>query len=154
MAKSKGIYLTSLNKDKRNAVSNNLMNKLGIKFIISVESDSGIEGGQPYGLEETKKGCMHRTARFEAHEDFISIENGFVKETDTMWYDIAYIYARIDGIYYSSWSPKRWFPSILYKDTKKLIEYFDINSMSRYEQLNIGVANLSLIKPSFEPIEQ
>lgn len=146
MAKAKGIYLTSINKDKRNAVIDNLMNKQGINHIISVETDSGIVGGQPYGLEETKKGCMHRTAQFEPHEDFISIENGFVKESETMWYDIAYVYARIDGIYYSNWSPKRWFPSILYNDTKKLVEYFEINSMSRYEQLNIGVANLALIK--------
>jgi hypothetical protein len=147
MAKANGIFLTSLNKDKRDAVNTNLINKYGIKFVISIESDSGIDGGQPYGIEEIKKGCIHRTLKFEPHENFISIENGFVKESEKMWYDIAYVYARINGIYYDSWSLKRWFPSILYNDTEKLIEYFEKNSMSRYEQLNNAVANLEIITP-------
>ena len=74
------IYLTSSNKDKLNA-SKNILTNLNIKCI---ESDSEIVGGQPYGLEETKQ--------FSNNENFISIENGFVKETETIWYDIAYIY--------------------------------------------------------------
>ena len=125
----KDLYLTSTNKDKVKVAT-----QLSPTFnIIQVTSDSGIEGGQPYGLEETKQGCINRTNQFKNDENFISIENGFVKHDNTNWYDIAYIYLRINNNYYSAWSNKRWFPKELYNDTTKLIEYF---KETRFNQLN------------------
>lgn len=129
------IYLTSTNSDKINAV-NTLLIKYSFDKILYIKSDSCIKGGQPYGLKETKQGCINRTKRFKNNENFISIENGFVKYNDIDWYDIAYIYVHINGKKYEKWSEKRFFPKELHNNTEKLIEYFEINSVSRYEQLN------------------
>ena len=112
------LHLTSTNKDKFNS-SKILLDKFNITNIICVKSESGIEGGQPYGLNETEEGCINRTRQFYKNENFISIENGFVKENETMWYDIAYIYIRIDNKYYKGWSEKRWFPKEIYNNTPK-----------------------------------
>jgi len=71
----------STNKDKALAATQ-----------LSPTSESGIKGGQPYGLEETKLGCINRAIQFKNDENFISIENGFVKHTNTHWYDIAYLH--------------------------------------------------------------
>lgn len=88
------LYLTSKNKDKLEA-SKYLLNKFNFTNIECVESEYGIEGGQPYGLNETKLGCINRTKQFKNNENFISIENGFVKYNKSIWYDIAYIYIYI-----------------------------------------------------------
>jgi len=138
------LYLTSKNKDKYNA-SRVLLNKFGITEIISIESDSGIEGGQPYGLEETMEGCINRTKQFRNNENFISIENGFVRDTNEEWYDIAYVYIRINDIYYSGWSEKRRFPKHIYNKTEELICYFEKNSISRFKQLYNLVCNTMLL---------
>lgn len=135
------IYLTSTNHDKHNA------SKLLIKYnlvthIICVESDSGIVGGQPYGLPEIKQGCINRTKQFKNNENFISIENGFVKDTDELWYDVAFIYLRINNNIYCEWTYKRYFPKELYNDTQKLIKYFEDRSLSRYKQLCNGILSL------------
>lgn len=135
------IYLTSTNKDKLEA-SKEIMNHFNITDIKCIESESSIEGGQPYGLEETKQGCINRTYQFKNSTNFISIENGFVKETKDMWYDIAFIYIRIDNINYSGWSEKRWFPKEIYNDTNKLISYFEKNSTTRYKQLHDCILKL------------
>ena len=138
------LYLTSKNKDKYNA-SRVLLNKFGITEIISIESDSGIEGGQPYGLEETMEGCINRTKQFTNNENFISIENGFVRDTEEEWYDIAYVYIRINDIYYSGWSEKRRFPKHLYNKTEELIRYFEKNSIPRFKQLYSVVCDTMLL---------
>ena len=135
------LYLTSNNKDKLNS-SKILLDKFNITNIICVKSESGIEGGQPYGLNETEEGCINRTLQFYKNENFISIENGFVKENETMWYDIAYIYIMIDNKYYKGLSEKRWFPKELYNNTPKLIEYFEKNSISRFRQLSDCISEL------------
>jgi non-canonical (house-cleaning) NTP pyrophosphatase len=131
------LYLTSKNKDKLKATQIFLTQFDLFNQIICVESESGIEGGQPYGLEETKQGCITRTKQFKNTEDFVSIENGFVKETDKMWYDIAYVYISINNTIYEGWSEKRYFPKELYNKTPELIRYLEKNSMSRYEQLKL-----------------
>lgn len=135
------LYLTSNNKDKLCA-SKQLLNNFNLSEITCVESDSGIDGGQPYGLDETKQGCINRTLQFKNNENFVSIENGFVKYSNCMWYDIAFIYIRINNIYYSGWTQKRWFPKELYNQTPKLIQYLEDNSMSRSKQLTDGVSNI------------
>ena len=129
------LYLTSTNPDKLK-VAKNLLQQFSFNNIECVKSDSGIEGGQPYGLEETKTGCINRTNQFTNNENFISIENGFVKKNNKIWYDIAYIYIRINNIYYSRWSKKRLFPKELYNDIKNLINYFEKKSITRFKQLN------------------
>lgn len=133
------LYLTSKNKDKLQATLEHF-NKYTIKCI---ESDSEIEGGQPYGLEETRQGCINRTIQFNT-EDFVSIENGFVKETDEMWYDIAFAYIRINGIIYQGWSEKRYFPKELYNKTPELVKYLEKHSISRYEQLKLLLETIKL----------
>ena len=130
------LYLTSVNKVKLQAA------KLLNEDIVCIESDSGIEGGQPYGLEETRQGCINRTQGLE-DRNYISIENGFVKETDKLWYDIAFIHAKIDGKIYNSWSEKRYFPKELYNKTEELIRYFEKNSITRLEQLSNCVISLN-----------
>jgi|APSaa5957512535_1039671.scaffolds.fasta_scaffold298274_1 non-canonical (house-cleaning) NTP pyrophosphatase len=129
------LYLTSTNSDKINA-TNTLLTKFTFDHVKYVESNSNIEGGQPYGLDETKQGCINRTKQFVNHENFISIENGFVKYSNEQWYDIAFIYIRINNKIYSAWSEKRFFPKEIYNNTKKLIEHFEKKTISRYEQLN------------------
>ena len=133
------LFLTSKNKVKQQA-ANQILNKLKFSGIECVESESGVEGGQPYGLIETKEGCINRTEQFKNGEDFISIENGFVKESDDEWYDIAYIYIRINDIIYDGWSEKRYFPSILFNDIEKLIKHFEENSITRTKQLDDSVS--------------
>ena len=133
------IYLTSKNPVKYDVATMLITQntkQLNIKTIIKVESESGIEGGQPYGLEETKQGCINRTKQFKNKENFISIENGFVRETEKIWYDIAYIYIRLNNKIYSGWSSKREFPSNLYNNTSELVKHFEKNSITRHKQLS------------------
>lgn len=146
------LYLTSKNKDKYNATSA-LVTYGIVDQIVCIESDSEIEGGQPYGIEETKRGCINRTKQFENDENFISIENGFVKENNEKLYDIAYIYIRLKGKIYSSLTQKRYFPKELYNDTPKLIEYLEMTSMSRYEQLHNCIMDLIIKVTIFENID-
>lgn len=136
------IYLTSANPVKQEA-ANLLFEPFKLTKMECVVSDSEIAGGQPYGLDETKMGCINRTKQFTNNENFISIENGFVKQDETIWYDIAYIYIRIYNKHYSGWSEKREFPKELYNDTDKLIAHFETNSISRLEQLNNAVLQIS-----------
>jgi len=140
---SSKLYLTSTNKDKVGA-SNLVLLPFKLTTIECVQSESEIIGGQPYGLHETKLGCINRTKQFINNENFISIENGFVKQNDTSWYDIAYIYIRINNIYYSGWSEERSFPKELYNNTEKLITHFETHSISRSKQLNNAI--LKIIK--------
>ena len=133
------LFLTSKNEVKKMA-ANQLLN--AFKCIECVDSESGVSGGQPYGLLETKEGCIFRTSQFKKNEDFISIENGFVKECDSEWYDIAYIYIRLNGIIYDGWSEKRYFPRKLYNDIVKLIQHFEKNSITRTKQLEDCVARI------------
>lgn len=132
------IYLTSKNPVKYDVATMLITHpkQLNIKTIIKVESESGIEGGQPYGLEETKQGCINRTNQFKNKENFISIENGFVRATEKIWYDIAYIYIRLNNKIYSGWSSKRDFPSKLYNNTDELVKHFEKNSITRHKQLS------------------
>ena len=131
------IYLTSNNPVKYDVATMLLkIQQLNIKTIISVESESGIEGGQPYGLDETKQGCINRTKQFKNGENFISIENGFVKKSPDIWYDIAFIYIRLNNTIYSGWSSKREFPSNLYNNTSELVKHFEKNSITRHKQLS------------------
>lgn len=147
------LYLTSKNHDKL-AASKIVLDKFKLEEIICVESDSQIDGGQPYGILETRQGCINRTLQFENEnnnqndeqnanpnqtKNFISIENGFVKHNNEYWYDIAYIYIKINNNYYCGWSQKRWFPKEYYNDTEKLIEYFESNHQSRYSQLRDAI---------------
>ena len=132
------IYLTSKNAVKYDVATMLITHpkQINIKSIIKVESESGIEGGQPYGLEETKQGCINRTKQFKNKENFISIENGFVRATEKIWYDIAYIYIRLNNKIYSGWSSKREFPSNLYNNTSELVKHFEKNSITRHKQLS------------------
>ena len=132
------IYLTSKNPVKYDVATMLITHpkQLNIKTIIKVESESGIEGGQPYGLEETKQGCINRTKQFKNGENFISIENGFVRATEKIWYDIAFIYIRLNNTIYSGWSSKREFPSKLYNNTSELVKHFEKNSITRHKQLS------------------
>ncbi len=132
------IYLTSTNTVKYDVATMLITHpkQLNIDAITCVESESGIEGGQPYGLEETKQGCINRTKQFKNKENFISIENGFVRATEKIWYDIAYIYIRLNNKIYSGWSSKREFPSNLYNNTSKLVKHFEKNSITRHKQLS------------------
>ena len=132
------IYLTSTNTVKYDVASMLITQntkQLNIDAITCVESESGIEGGQPYGLEETKQGCINRTKQFKNDESFISIENGFVKQSKDIWYDIAFIYIRLNNTIYSGWSTKRYFPRNLYNNTVELVNYFEKYSMTRHKQL-------------------
>ena len=65
-----------------------------------------------------------------------------MKECDSEWYDIAYIYIRINGIIYDGWSEKRYFPRKLYNDIVKLIQHFEKNSITRTKQLEDCVARI------------
>ena len=133
------IYLTSKNPVKYDVATMLITQntkQINIKSIIKVESESGIEGGQPYGLEETKQGCINRTKQFKNGENFISIENGFVKKSPDIWYDIAFIYIRLNNTIYSGWSSKREFPSNLYNNTSELVKHFEKNSITRHKQLS------------------
>ena len=129
------VYLTSTNPVKRKITNLLLTLNLNITAIKCIESDSGIEGGQPYGISETQQGCINRTKQFKNYENFISIENGFIKESNENWYDIAFIYIRLNNKEYSGWSSKRYFPSNLYNNTEELVKYFEIHSITRYKQL-------------------
>lgn len=148
------LYLTSKNHDKL-AASKIVLDKFKLNEIICVESDSKIDGGQPYGILETRQGCINRTLQFENDnqndeqnanpnqtKNFISIENGFVKHNNEYWYDIAYVYIKINNKYYCGWSQKRWFPKEYYNDTEKLIEYFESNNQSRYSQLSNAIYDI------------
>ena len=133
------IYLTSKNPVKYDVATMLITQntkQINIKSIIKVESESGIEGGQPYGLEETKQGCINRAKQFKNGESFISIENGFVKQSKDIWYDIAFIYIRLNNKIYSGWSSKRDFPSNLFDNTSELVKHFEKNSITRHKQLS------------------
>jgi non-canonical (house-cleaning) NTP pyrophosphatase len=133
------IYLTSKNPVKYDVATTLITQntkQLNIDAITCVESESGIEGGQPYGLEETKQGCINRTKQFKNRENFISIENGFVRHSPDIWYDIAFIYIRLNNTIYSGLSSKREFPSNLYNNTDELVKHFEKNSITRHKQLS------------------
>ena len=68
------------------------------------------------------------------NDNYISIENGFVKEDGPNWYDIAFISVKINDKKIEKWSEKRYFPKELYNNTPKLIEYFEQNTITRFEQ--------------------
>lgn len=166
------IYLTSKNIVKIKVVEeflaklssldeiNNVKNKYkNIKFnLICIESESEIEGGQPYGCDETLLGCRNRTKQFKNGENYISIENGFVTENDIFqndnnkyMYDIAVIIINLDGIEYIEWSKKRQFPfkltllECIKERTIALEEHFVKNNDTRYTQL-INTINKIKIK--------
>ena len=129
------LILTSTNYDKFEASLNLLKNSDMIKMVC-IKGDSKIKGGQPYGLEETKKGCLNRILELNENDNYISIENGFVKEDGPNWYDIAFISVKINDKKIEKWSEKRYFPKELYNNTPKLIEYFEKNTITRFEQLS------------------
>jgi non-canonical (house-cleaning) NTP pyrophosphatase len=95
-----------------------------------------VYSSNPYGLEETNQGCINRTKQFKNGQSFISIENGFVRATEKIWYDIAFIYIRINNTIYSGWSSKREFPSNLFDNTRELVKHFEKNSITRHKQLS------------------
>lgn len=142
------LYLTSKNKVKCEAANqfiklyNEMLkyhnfnnNNYKIEELIPIESDSGIEGGQPYGLKETKDGCINRTKQFKNNENYISIENGFVKTDGEFWYDIAYIFIKINNKVYAKFSHKRNFPKDIYNNTNQLVKYFEKKNDTRNNQL-------------------
>lgn len=129
------LILTSTNYDKFEASLNLLKNSNMIKMVC-IKGDSKIKGGQPYGLEETKKACLNRISELSENDNYISIENGFVKEDGPNWYDIAFISVKINDKKIEKWSEKRYFPKELYNNTPKLIEYFEQNTITRFEQLS------------------
>ena len=59
------IYLTSTNPVKHKITNLLLTLNLNITVIKCIESDSGIEGGQPYGISETQQGCINRTKQIK-----------------------------------------------------------------------------------------
>lgn len=134
----KCIYLTSKNVVKEQVVREFLNNNYQL---ICVESDSEISGGQPYGYDETLLGCKNRTKQFKTNQNYISIENGFVKLDENTIYDIAVIIININGKNKIEWSNKRYFPIkiLKFKDietrTKALVSYFEKNNDTRYKQL-------------------
>jgi non-canonical (house-cleaning) NTP pyrophosphatase len=162
MTRQVDIYLTSKNQVKKKVAEeflnnlsnldtvNNVKNKYkNIKFnLICVESESEIEGGQPYGCDETLLGCRNRTKQFVKGENYISIENGFVTENDIFQndnnqqiYDIAVIIVNLDRNEYIEWSEKRQFPfkltqlECIKERTIALEEHFVKNNDTRYDQL-------------------
>lgn len=132
------IYLTSKNLVKEKVVREFLNNNY---HLTCVESDSEISGGQPYGYYETLLGCKNRAKQFKGNENYISIENGFVKLDDNTIYDISVIIININGKTITEWSNKRYFPIELLKHpdidtrTKALVSYFEKNNDTRYKQL-------------------
>ena len=127
------LILTSTNYDKFEASLNLLKNSNMIKMVC-IKGDSKIKGGQPYGLEETKKGCLNRILELNENDNYISIENGFVKE-DGPNYDIAFISVKINDKKIEKWSES----AIFLKNSiiPKLIEYFEQNTITRFEQYNV-----------------
>ena len=69
------------------------------------------------------------------NENFISIENGFVKTDGEFWYDIAYIFIKINNEIYAKYSHRRNFPKDIYNNTNQLVKYFEKNNDTRYNQL-------------------
>ena len=132
------IYLTSKNFIKEQVVREFLNNNYQL---ICVESNSEISGGQPYGYDETLLGCKNRTKQFKENENYISIENGFVKLDKNTIYDIAVIIININGKNITKWSKKRYFPIEILKipdidtRTRTLVSYFKKNNETRYIQL-------------------
>ena len=132
------IYLTSKNRVKEQIVREFLNSNY---HLICVESDSEIIGGQPYGYDETLLGCKNRTKQFKRTQNYISIENGFVKPDDNTIYDIAIIIININGKHMTELSKKRYFPIELLEiadintRTKALESYFNKNNETRYTQL-------------------
>ena len=135
------IYLTSKNTIKEKVVREFLSNKKNKYNLVCVESDSEISGGQPYGYDETLLGCKNRTKQFKKNQNYISIENGFVKLDKNKIYDIAVIIININGKNIIEWSEKRYFPINILDipdintRTKALVSYFKQNNNTRYNQL-------------------
>lgn len=100
------IYLTSKNIIKEKVVREFLSNNKNKYNLVCVESDSEISGGQPYGYDETLLGCKNRTKQFKKNQNYISIENGFVKLDKNKIYDIAVIIININGKNIIEWSEK------------------------------------------------
>ena len=135
------IYLTSKNNIKEKVVREFLSNNKNKYNLVCVESDSEISGGQPYGYDETLLGCKNRTKQFKKNQNYISIENGFVKLDKNKIYDIAVIIININGKNIIEWSEKRYFPINILDipdintRTKALVSYFKQNNNTRYNQL-------------------
>ena len=135
------IYLTSKNIIKEKVVREFLSNNKNKYNLVCVESDSEISGGQPYGYDETLLGCKNRTKQFKKNQNYISIENGFVKLDKNKIYDIAVIIININGKNIIEWSEKRYFPINILDipdintRTKALVSYFKQNNNTRYNQL-------------------
>ena len=132
------IYLTSENLVKEQVVREFLNNNYHLSC---VESNSEIIGGQPYGYDEILLGCKNRAKQFRGNENYISIENGFVKLDENTIYDIAVIIININGKKITEWSNKRYFPIEFLKlpdiDTRTMaiVSYFEKNNETRYKQL-------------------
>lgn len=147
----KNIYLTSKNIIKINATKNFLSDKYNL---ICIESDSGIKGGQPYGLDETLLGCKNRTKQFKDNQNYISIENGFVRLKNNKIFDIAVIIVKIDNNFIIEWSVKRYFPIEILNITdmntrnKTLEKHFSDNQQTRFFQLT---ETFNKIKEIFTP---
>lgn len=141
------VYLTSKNIVKEQVVREFLNNNYQL---ICVESNSGISGGQPYGYDETLLGCKNRTKQFTPNQNYISIENGFVKSDENIIYDIAVIIININGKNITEWSNKRYFPIELLKHhnidtrTKAIVSYFKKNNETRYKQLKETINKLKI----------
>ena len=132
------VYLTSKNSIKKQVAQE----FLGADYnMICVESDSEISGGQPYGYDETLLGCKNRVKQFKENENYISIENGFVKPDENTIFDIAVIIVNINGKTTTEWSKKRYFPIEILDipdintRTNALETYFKKNNETRYMQL-------------------
>ena len=120
--------------------------------LICVESDSEISGGQPYGYDEILLGCINRTKQFKKNENYISIENGFIKLNENTIFDIAVIIININGKYSIEWSKKRYFPIELLElsniniRTKALETFFKKNNETRYNQLKETINKIKISK--------
>ena len=140
-------YLTSKNRVKEQVVREFLNNNY---HLICVESDSEISGGQPYGYDETLLGCKNRAKQFKANQNYISIENGFVKSDDNTIFDVAVIIININGKNITEWSNKRYVPIELLKlsdidtRTRALESYFKKNNETRYTQLTETINKLKI----------
>lgn len=140
------LYLTSKNKLKSNIANNFIklyndnieyynIDKKKIKELITIDCNSGIKNDQLYGLKETIYACIDRIDQLNKDDNYISIENGFVKTNGEFWYDIAYIYIKINNEIYTKISHKRYFPKDIYNNTNELVKYFEKRNDTRYKQL-------------------
>ena len=117
-------------------INNDYKNKfIEIKELIPTKYHNEIKGDQTYSLEEIKLRCINRIKHIKNNKNFISIENGFVKKNGEFWYDIAYVFIKINNKIYSKFSHKRNFPKDIYNNTNQLVKYFEKKNDTRYNQL-------------------